>query len=174
VSPLSPAQLQALVDHLHLAVFVFNHDRIVYQNATGLALLERLRREYGIELLVMIRDHLENVRRQAGALFPGVTLLTPPSGESFHVRVRELPACRGERVLAVTVREVGIEREAFRRRYGLSRRETQVVELLLRGYGNRDIAATLGIALGTTKKHLTRVFDKVGVDTRVRLLSRMA
>jgi DNA-binding CsgD family transcriptional regulator len=171
---LSRAQLRALLDSLRLAVFVFADDRAVYRNPAGVALGERLRGEYGIDLLVMLRDHVAGLRGASASPPPAVSLLTPPSGESFYVHTRTLPSRKGRAFLAVSVRELGTEREAFRRRYGLSRRETQVVELLLRGYANRDIAAALGIALGTTKKHLTRVFDKVGVDTRARLVSRVA
>jgi DNA-binding CsgD family transcriptional regulator len=171
---LSLAQLRALLGSLRLAIFVFADDRLAYRNASGVALAERLRQEYGIDLLVMLRDHLGGLRGASASPPPAVSLLTPPSGESFYVHTRTLPSRKGATFLAVSVRELGTEREAFRRRYGLSRRETQVVELLLRGYGNRDIAAALGIALGTAKKHLTRIFDKVGVDTRARLISRVA
>jgi ATP/maltotriose-dependent transcriptional regulator MalT len=67
-----------------------------------------------------------------------------------------------------------VEREAFRQRYGLSEREGQVLELVLRGYSNRDVATTLRIAPATAKKHLTRIFDKLGVDSRAQLISRLA
>ena len=45
--------------------------------------------------------------------------------------------------MTVSVRELGIEREAFARRYRLSRREAEVAELVLRGYGNPEIAELL-------------------------------
>jgi DNA-binding NarL/FixJ family response regulator len=63
---------------------------------------------------------------------------------------------------------------AFRTRYRLSKREAEVVELLLLGYRNRDIATALGTSPATIKKHLTHVFDKVGVDTRTQLVARIA
>jgi DNA-binding NarL/FixJ family response regulator len=72
------------------------------------------------------------------------------------------------------VRELGIEREAFRRRYALSTREAQVAELVLRGLSNQDIGRTLGVTPATVKKHLSRVFDKVGVDSRAQLMGRLA
>lgn len=171
---LSARQLKYLLGSLRLAVVVFRDGRIVYQNAAAQELAGRLRREYAIDLLVTLRDHVNWMRGLPAWPMPAVSLLTPPNGESFYVHVRTLPPHRGQRVLAMSVREIGTEREAFRRRYGLSRRETQVVELLLRGYANREISTALGIALATTKKHLTRIFDKVGVDTRVRLISRLA
>jgi DNA-binding NarL/FixJ family response regulator len=49
-----------------------------------------------------------------------------------------------------------------------------VAELVLRGYPNPVIASTLGIASTTTKRHLTRIFDKIGVDSRTQLVSRLA
>jgi DNA-binding CsgD family transcriptional regulator len=63
---------------------------------------------------------------------------------------------------------------AFQTRYRLSRREAEVVELVMLGFRNRDIATTLGTSPMTIKKHLTHVFDKVGVDTRTQLVSRIA
>ena len=64
----------------------------------------------------------------------GVSLMTAPNGESFYVHVLVLPDAEpAGRVLMASVRELGIEREAFRRRYRLSAREAQVAELVLRG-----------------------------------------
>jgi DNA-binding CsgD family transcriptional regulator len=76
--------------------------------------------------------------------------------------------------VAVSIREIGTTMGAFSQRYRLSRREAQIVELVLLGYRNRDIAGTLGTSPATIKKHLTHVFDKVGVDTRTQLVSRIA
>jgi DNA-binding CsgD family transcriptional regulator len=76
--------------------------------------------------------------------------------------------------VVISVRELGIERDAFARRYRLSHREAEIAELILRGYRNPEIAAELGIKLTTTKRHLTRIFDKIGVDSRTRLISRLA
>jgi DNA-binding CsgD family transcriptional regulator len=82
---------------------------------------------------------------------------------------------RGRRQeVAVTVREIGSDITAFKERYHLSRREIQIAELVLRGYRNSLIATTLGITPATTKKHLSRIFEKVGVDSRAQLASKLA
>ena len=44
---------------------------------------------------------------------------------------------------------------------------------MLRGYRNSHIASTLGITPATTKKHLSRIFEKVGVDSRAQLTSKL-
>src|SRR5690349_16109735 len=155
----------AIVERLRLAVFVFRASRLVYQNAAAASLRDRLRKEYQVDVLVMLRDHLFNVPEHGDDPPSAVTLLTAARGEPFYVHV--MPIDEGDpSTTAVSVRELGIEREAFARRYGLSPREAEVAELVLRGYGNPEIATTLGIAPATTKRHLTRIFDKIGVDSR--------
>jgi len=52
----------------------------------------------------------------------------------------------------------------------LSKREQEVVELILDGRSNRDIASQLKLSENTIKNHLFRIFDKVGVSSRTELL----
>jgi DNA-binding CsgD family transcriptional regulator len=165
----------AIVHGLRLAVFVFHRTRILYQNEAASKLRARLQKEYQADLIVMLRDQLLRIREidPTAQTPPAVTLLTDARGEPLYVHV--LPFGHGtDPHIAVSVRELGIEREAFARRYGLSPREAEVAELVLRGYANPTIASTLGIAPTTTKRHLTRIFDKIGVDSRTQLISRLA
>lgn len=165
----------AIVNGLRLAVFVFQRTRILYQNEAAARLCARLRREYQADLVVMLRDHLVRLDdlRPSDVPSAAVSLLTDARGEPLYVHAMPIGG-GGEPRLAVSVRELGIEREAFARRYGLSPREAEVAELVLRGYANPVIAMTLGIAPTTTKRHLTRIFDKIGVDSRTQLVSRLA
>ena len=48
-------------------------------------------------------------------------------------------------------------------------RERQVVRTVAAGFTNKDIAAQLRISEDTVKHHLTNIFDKVGVSTRLEL-----
>ena len=166
----------AIVHGLRLAVFVFHRTRLLYRNEAADRLCARLRKEYQADLLVMLRDHLLRMDDLPATSGPSsaVTLLTDARGEPLYVHALPITNEAGESHVAVSVRELGIEREAFARRYGLSRREAEVAELVLRGYPNPVIAATLGIASTTTKRHLTRIFDKIGVDSRTQLVSRLA
>jgi DNA-binding NarL/FixJ family response regulator len=52
----------------------------------------------------------------------------------------------------------------------LTPREEQVVALVADGLGNRDVARELGLSEHTIKKYLFRIFDKVGVSSRVELV----
>ena len=50
---------------------------------------------------------------------------------------------------------------------GLARREVEVVALLVRGMSNREIADSLFLAPKTVGRHVERIYDKIGVSTRV-------
>lgn len=52
----------------------------------------------------------------------------------------------------------------------LTPREEQVVALVADGQSNREVAAELGLSEHTIKKYLLRIFDKLGISTRVELV----
>src|SRR5262249_1819699 len=72
--------------------------------------------------------------------------------------------------LPEAVRVVGSSsalREAVHRVYhrrGLTPREIQVCELLIRGYADQEIARALGTGVGTIKTHAARVCQKLDLD----------
>ena len=49
----------------------------------------------------------------------------------------------------------------------LSKREEEVLHLLAEGLSNRSIAATLKLSEHTVKNHIFRIFDKLGVSSRM-------
>lgn len=55
--------------------------------------------------------------------------------------------------------------------WGLTARETRVLQLLAAGTRNRSIAETLGISENTVKFHVANVLRKVGVSNRAELAS---
>ncbi len=52
----------------------------------------------------------------------------------------------------------------------LTPREEQVVALVADGLSNREVAGELGLSEHTVKKYLLRIFDKLGISTRVELV----
>jgi DNA-binding CsgD family transcriptional regulator len=62
---------------------------------------------------------------------------------------------------------------AVARAYGLSSRQQQIVQLVLAGAGNAQIAEQLVVAPGTVTRHLNRIYAKLGVTTRTQLVAML-
>ncbi len=56
-----------------------------------------------------------------------------------------------------------------RKTYGLTPRELEVVGTIVEGCSNRDIAKQFNLSEETVKRHLSNIFDKTGVSTRLEL-----
>ena len=56
-----------------------------------------------------------------------------------------------------------------RKTYGLTPRELEVVGCIVEGCSNRDIAKQFTLSEETVKRHLSNIFDKTGVSTRLEL-----
>lgn len=54
-------------------------------------------------------------------------------------------------------------------RFGLTARETEIISFITQGCMNRDIANSLSITEETVKRHLTNIFNKVGMSNRLEL-----
>jgi len=52
---------------------------------------------------------------------------------------------------------------------GLTPRELQVISTIVAGYSNKEIAQKFSISEDTVKHHLTNIFDKLGVSSRLEL-----
>lgn len=57
----------------------------------------------------------------------------------------------------------------FSDKFGISRRETEVMELICKGMTNQEISDSLFISVQTVKDHIHRIFLKTGVKNRVQL-----
>jgi len=55
------------------------------------------------------------------------------------------------------------------KRYGLTPRELEIISAVVAGYANKEIAEHFKISEDTVKHHLSNIFDKVGVSTRLEL-----
>ncbi|MGA1996886.1 MAG: response regulator transcription factor [Bryobacteraceae bacterium] len=60
----------------------------------------------------------------------------------------------------------GPNRPAWACHVPLTHREAEIMERLERGWRNRDIAADLGIRIGTVKIHVKHIFEKTGIRGR--------
>jgi two-component system, NarL family, nitrate/nitrite response regulator NarL len=57
-----------------------------------------------------------------------------------------------------------------RRTFGLTARELEIVSALIGGGANKEIARRCGISEKTVKHHLTSIFDKLGLSSRLEVV----
>lgn len=53
--------------------------------------------------------------------------------------------------------------------YGLTKRELEILSTIVSGLSNKEIAQKFSLSEDTVKHHLTNIFDKVGVSSRLEL-----
>jgi NarL family two-component system response regulator LiaR len=82
-------------------------------------------------------------------------------------------ACAGQPTLAPQAAEAVLKhRRAPRAGQGLSRREREVLSLMVRGFTNRQIAEHLSVARGTANVHVSNILGKLGVQSRTKAVAR--
>ena len=63
--------------------------------------------------------------------------------------------------------------DATLKRLGLTNRECQMIEYITNGLSNQEIAEKMFISANTVKIHISNVFRKAGVKSRVELMDKL-
>lgn len=107
------------------------------------------------------------------SLSPEAMFQAREAGAAGALSVQATPAELIEAVQRIRAGEFvfdhGIEWPRGTRRVRLTRRESDLVCLLVQGLKNKEIAATLGLTEGTVKVYLCKLFQKVGAKDRFEL-----
>src|SRR5580693_2180296 len=72
-------------------------------------------------------------------------------------------------VLEALINPIPIETRALPNSRPLSKREDEIAHMVAEGFSNREISERLELSEHTIKNYLFRVFEKLGVSTRVEL-----
>jgi len=70
--------------------------------------------------------------------------------------------------VTASLRKLNIERRRAKA-FGLTRRELDIVRVMVSGYTNKQIAREFSISESTVKRHVTHIFDKLGASTRIEV-----
>ncbi len=56
-------------------------------------------------------------------------------------------------------------------RFGISKREADIISMMIKGHSNRSIGEKLFISASTVKNHIYHIYQKTGVDNKIQLLN---
>lgn len=60
--------------------------------------------------------------------------------------------------------------DGIEKKYDLSRREREVMDLILKGQSNKEIMRVLFLSHGTVRNHTSNLYQKLGVNSRLKLI----
>ncbi len=117
---------------------------------------------------------LEHVSGDEPTLMPRARVRTR-SGRWLVLHAARLSGAAGSGQIAVILEPAAPAEVAplILQAYGLTDREAQVAELVLRGYSTGEITAALSSAALTVQQHLKAIFDKTGARSRRELVAQL-
>jgi two-component system nitrate/nitrite response regulator NarL len=130
---------------------------------TDLASLRQLQRSLPCAIVLWTRGVSLEVAHLAVALGVRGFISTTSSLENFGECLRT--AARGEMWMEQSL-TMGL---LASRPVSLSKRQNELVGLLVQGLKNKEIASAMGISEGTVKAYLTTLYEKVGARDRFEL-----
>lgn len=137
---------------------------------SGIEVLDRLVAAGAEQPVIMLSGHGDVPLAVAALKRGAMDFLEKPFNDNQLVdRIVELLAVEETRQAARETRLALKDRLAT-----LSDREREVMELMIRGRLNKQIAGDLGIAMRTVEVHRARVLEKMGVRNGIELAALMA
>jgi DNA-binding CsgD family transcriptional regulator len=93
--------------------------------------------------------------------------------DAGEIRIRAVPTDSPERRLLVLSQDTTRPPAAPSAAANLSRRQREVARWIREGKTNAEIAVIMGISPRTVQKHIEHIFEKMGVNTRVAIATRL-
>ena len=153
---------------------------VAMPDANGLTVLEQIAAASKSTRIILVTGAIEEhellralhlgargvVLKESGATELLESIRVVHGGEYFVGR-----ECLADLVSAVRSRENGAPSAVGQEHpdFGLTARERQIVSAVANAYQNKEIAEKFAISEKTVKHHLTNIFNKVGVSSRLEL-----
>ncbi len=157
---------------------------LTYANATALEYFPGLRRgKLSADVSDLCRDLQKKPGAPAGPRESAACLVVDSvSGFPFSLRAFPIAEKRSRRPVSyimVLIEKIvdrhlaELDFEGVGRRYGLSKREVEVLELISRGLSNLEIAGRLFISEYTVKDHIKRILSKMDLPSRSGIIASL-
>lgn len=155
-------------------------DRLLFSNEMALEVLGALQADAERPLPGEVYALTGELRRRPRGTVSGVL---GPRGEGephYSLRAFLLGQHRGEGapgyvmvLMEKLIRNRQLDLEQARRRFQLSKRETEVVQLISRGLANKEISDAIFISEFTVKDHIKNIMRKMGAGSRNEIVAAL-
>lgn len=85
--------------------------------------------------------------------------------EKSHIYPGQFPISTSR---TVSIRAIVLEYHRFLQEHPLTKRELEILQLIVQGNSNSEIAEKLNLTIGTVKTHLRNIFNKLNVNDRTQ------
>jgi len=89
-----------------------------------------------------------------------------------HLRRPVMAVTEPDQDVTVTITAIDTEYQQLLETYPLTERELEILEMIVEGYRNSEIAERSYITIGTVKTHVRNILNKLGVDDRTKAAVR--
>ncbi len=131
------------------------------------------------EILVMMCTVLEDSEKIFNALKAGANgyLLKRSAGQTLIQSIKELVSGGAPMSSAIARKVVNSFKETEIKptntvESSLTKRENEILDLISKGYANKEIAAKLTVSLHTIRTHIYHIYEKLHVHNRVEALNK--
>jgi len=147
---------------------------IAMPELNGVEVIRQIRRSLPVPILIVTMYDAEDVLREATAAGANGYVLKAEAGRTLVTAARSILQQGGfvSDRMRVAAADPVAGGEPLRRRGGpeLTSREREVLQLLVEGRANKEIASALGIAIKTAETHRARIMAKLNMHSMSELV----
>jgi DNA-binding CsgD family transcriptional regulator len=175
---------QPVQERTQPGLILFNSQgKLLFLNSSARQIL---RPEQRAPLLLPIRSYLQNLHKTSLKSKSSVnsravphfatTLSSGRRNYSLQICLLDQQVASRSHVVAVLLERItpnGLNLHNAKRLFGLSPREMEVIQSLLGGRRDKEIASALGIGFETVRGYLKNIRYKLGVSTRISIVNKL-
>lgn len=126
----------------------------------------------GADSYCMKQTELEDLIDAIRETHTGNSWIDPAIASVVLRQVRQIPGSGNEAGQTIAIDAIDPEYQQVLASYPLTERELELLEMIVEGCSNAEIAARSHITVGTVKTHVRNILNKLGVDDRTKAAVR--
>ena len=126
----------------------------------------------GADSYCMKQTELDDLMVAVRETHDGNSWIDPTIASIVLRQVRQAPVAAGDSSRTVAINAIESDYEQVLESYPLTERELEILELIVDGCSNAEIAERSYITVGTVKTHVRNILNKLGVDDRTKAAVR--